>query len=74
MFIASEQVIRDSILGLGTDEKALSRVIETRAEIDMKNVKEVYPHIYKCTVEDDVVGDTSGSYKDFLLTLTGDKY
>ncbi|XP_044491141.1 annexin D3 [Mangifera indica] len=68
------EVIRDSILGLGTDEKALSRVIVTRAEIDMKNVKEVYPHIYKCTVEDDVVGDTSGSYKDFLLTLTGDKY
>ncbi|KAJ0038091.1 hypothetical protein Pint_23818 [Pistacia integerrima] len=68
------EVIRDSILGIGTDEEALNRVIVTRAEIDMKNIKEVYPHMYKCTVEDDVVGDTSGSYKNFLLTLTGDKY
>ncbi|KAJ0095357.1 hypothetical protein Patl1_17030 [Pistacia atlantica] len=68
------EVIRDSILGIGTDEEALNRVIVTRAEIDMKNIKEVYPHMYKCTVEDDVVGDTSGSYKNFLLALTGDKY
>jgi hypothetical protein len=36
------QVIRRSIVGLGTDEESLTRVIVSRAEIDMKKVKEEY--------------------------------
>lgn len=69
-----EQVIRTSIVGFGTDEAALNRAIITRAEVDMKLIKEVYPIMYKNTLEDDVIGDTSGDYQDFLLTLTGSKF
>ncbi|KAI0531295.1 hypothetical protein KFK09_000848 [Dendrobium nobile] len=67
------QVVNTSIIGLGTDEDSLTRAIVTRAEIDMKLIKEEYKDRYNRTLHDDVVGDTSGYYRDFLLTLLGDK-
>ncbi|KAK1291881.1 Annexin D3 [Acorus calamus] len=65
------KVIRDSVVGLGTDEDSLTRAIVTRADIDMVKIKEEYIRAYKTTVEDDVIGDTSGYYKEILLTLLG---
>ncbi|KAI5018134.1 hypothetical protein ZWY2020_043022 [Hordeum vulgare] len=65
------EVIRTSIIGLGTDEESLSRAIVSRAEVDMKKVKEEYKVRYKTTVTKDVVGDTSGYYQGILLTLIG---
>uniref|UniRef100_A0A8R7UCD1 Annexin n=1 Tax=Triticum urartu TaxID=4572 RepID=A0A8R7UCD1_TRIUA len=65
------QVIRYSILGLGTDEDALTRAIVSRADIDMKRIKQEYRVRFKTTVTDDVVGDTSGYYMDILLALVG---
>lgn len=65
------EVVRTSVVGLGTDEDSLTRAIVTRAEIDMKNIKEEYKIRYKTTVNADIIGDTSGDYKNFLLTLVG---
>jgi annexin D len=65
------QVIRSSIVGLGTDEESLTRAIVSRAEIDMKKVKEEYRARYRTTVTSDVNGDTSGYYNGILLTLVG---
>lgn len=63
------QVIRYSILGLGTYEDMLTRVIVSRAEIDMKQIKEEYRARYKSAVNLDVAGDTSFGYRDMLLAL-----
>ncbi|CAN6200126.1 unnamed protein product [Urochloa humidicola] len=65
------QVIRYSILGLGTYEDILTRVIVSRAEIDMKQIKEEYRARYKSAVTGDVAGDTSFGYRDMLLALVG---
>lgn len=65
------EVIRSSIVGLGTDEESLTRAIVSRAEIDMKKVKEEYRARYRTTVTSDVNGDTSGYYNGILLTLVG---
>jgi len=65
------EVIRSSIVGLGTDEESLTRAIVSRAEIDMKKVKEEYKARYRKTVTSDVNGDTSGYYNGILLTLVG---
>ncbi|OEL30965.1 Annexin D3 [Dichanthelium oligosanthes] len=65
------QVIRYSILGLGTYEDILTRVIVSRAEIDMKQIKEEYRARYKSAVAPDVAGDTSFGYRDMLLALVG---
>lgn len=65
------EVIRSSIVGLGTDEESLTRAIVSRAEIDMKKVKEEYKVRYSRTVTSDVNGDTSGDYRRILLTIVG---
>lgn len=65
------KVIRDSIVGLGTDEDSLNRAIVTRAEIDLLKVRFEYANMYKSSLDDDVIGDTSGDYMEFLLTLLG---
>ncbi|CAJ2657425.1 unnamed protein product [Trifolium pratense] len=65
------KVVRDSIVGLGTDEDSLNRAIVTRAEIDLLKVRFEYTNMYKSSLDDDVIGDTSGDYMEFLLTLLG---
>ncbi|OEL32305.1 Annexin D3 [Dichanthelium oligosanthes] len=66
------EVIRSSIVGLGTDESSLTRAIVSRAEVDMKKVKEEYKVRYRGkTVTSDVNGDTSGYYNGILTTLVG---
>ncbi|KAL6124929.1 hypothetical protein ACLB2K_077437 [Fragaria x ananassa] len=68
------QVINESVVGLGTDEESLNRAIVSRAEIDMIKIREEYSTLFKTSLEDDVKGDTSGDYKDFLLTLLGARF
>ncbi|RCV17935.1 hypothetical protein SETIT_3G260500v2 [Setaria italica] len=65
------EVIRSSIVGLGTDEESLTRAIVSRAEVDMRKVKEEYKARYRKTVTSDVNGDTSGYYNGILITLVG---
>lgn len=57
-------------MGLGTDEDSLTRAIVTRADIDMKKIKEEYRR-YGTSINDDIKGDTSGYYMKFLLALVG---
>ncbi|VAH27050.1 unnamed protein product [Triticum turgidum subsp. durum] len=65
------EMIRESVVGLGTYEDMLTRVVVSRAEIDMKQIKEEYRARFKTTVTCDVVDDTSFGYKDILLALVG---
>ncbi|KAM6554496.1 hypothetical protein CsatB_015258 [Cannabis sativa] len=66
-----EKVVRFAIKGLGTDEEALTRVIVSRAEVDMKRVMEEYYKRNSVPLETDIKGDTSGDYKGMLLALIG---
>ncbi|CAN1128217.1 Annexin D3 [Linum perenne] len=65
------EVIRTSVNGIGTDEKSLTRVIVTRAEIDLLKIREEYTNMFGTQVEDAITGDTSGDYKNLLKTLLG---
>ncbi|KAK6119227.1 hypothetical protein DH2020_047042 [Rehmannia glutinosa] len=65
------EVIRAAIVGLGTDEESLTRAIVTRAEIDMMKTRGEYYNANKSSLDNAVIGDTSGDYKDFLMTLLG---
>nr|XP_043611360.1 annexin D4 [Erigeron canadensis] len=49
--------------------EGLTRVIVTRADIDMKYIKEEYYRTYKCKLSERIDGATNGNYKDFLLSL-----
>ena len=67
------QVIRASVVGLGTDENSLTRAIVTRAEIDMMKVRGEYFDMNKTSLDNAVIDDTSGDYRKFLMTLLGAK-
>ncbi|GLU03523.1 hypothetical protein SLE2022_207160 [Rubroshorea leprosula] len=66
-----EKVLRNAIKRLGTDEDGLTRVIVTRAEKDLKDIKELYYQRNSVPLEQAVAKETHGDYKAFLLTLLG---
>ncbi|XVF15178.1 hypothetical protein REPUB_Repub09cG0128100 [Reevesia pubescens] len=66
-----EKVLRQAINKLGTDEWALTRVVTTRAEVDMVRIKEEYQRRNSVPLEKAIAGDTSGDYERMLLALIG---
>nr|GMD71896.1 annexin D3-like isoform X2 [Ipomoea batatas] len=66
------EVVRASVLGLGTNEDSLTRAIVSRAEIDLAEVRGEYEKITTSSSLDQAVADdTSGDYRDFLMALLG---
>ena len=61
-----------SMVGLGTNDKALIRLIVTRCEIDMTDIKEEFEEKYGSTLKSFIKGDTSGDYRKALLKLIGE--
>ncbi|XP_076823709.1 annexin A7-like [Clavelina lepadiformis] len=55
--------------GMGTKDSTLIRIVTTRAEIDMVEIKQIFPALHKSTLEKFIEGDTSGDYKKLLLAL-----
>ncbi|KAL6989730.1 hypothetical protein U1Q18_015481 [Sarracenia purpurea var. burkii] len=66
-----EKLLRNALNQHGTDEDVLTRVIVTRAEKDLKDIKELYYKRNTVTLDHAVGKKTSGDYKAFLLTLLG---
>ncbi|KAE9462963.1 hypothetical protein C3L33_05128, partial [Rhododendron williamsianum] len=66
-----EKLLRDALHNHGIDENALTRVIVTRAEKDLKDIKELYYKRNSVTLDHAVAKETSGDYEAFLLTLLG---
>ncbi|ELT91724.1 hypothetical protein CAPTEDRAFT_157366 [Capitella teleta] len=62
----------ESMKGLGTDEKTLIRVIATRAEVDMQEIKEAFEKIYEKTLVDFIDGDIRGDFKKVMLAMVGE--
>ncbi|KAK1277667.1 Annexin D4 [Acorus gramineus] len=65
------QVI-EAALKEGSDEHAkegLTRVVVTRADFDMKEIKEEYHRRHGVAIEEDIKKSVRGNYRDFLLTL-----
>jgi len=57
--------------GIGTNDSTLIRIIVSRCEIDLGNIKAEYERIYDKTLISAVKGETSGDYKKALLALIG---
>ncbi|KAM1068338.1 hypothetical protein ACFX2A_000316 [Malus domestica] len=66
-----EKVLRLAINKLGTEEGALTRVITTRAEVDLQRIKEEYYRRNSVHLDHAIVKDTSGDYEKFLVELVG---
>ena len=56
--------------GPGTDEKTLNRVIVSRAEIDMDDIRDYYFRDRNTDLRNDIDGDCSGAYGQLLMNLS----
>ncbi|KAL2461150.1 Annexin D4 [Abeliophyllum distichum] len=50
-------------------KEAVTRIIVTRADVDMKQIKEEYNHKYGVSLPNKIEDVANGNYRDFLLTL-----
>nr|AFK49587.1 unknown [Lotus japonicus] len=66
-----EKFIRLSINKRGTDEGALTRVVATRAEIDLKIIANEYQRRSSIPLDRAIIKDTNGDYEKMLLALLG---
>ncbi|KAM7252826.1 hypothetical protein ACFE04_025444 [Oxalis oulophora] len=68
-----EKVLRLAINRQGTDEGALTRVVATRAEFDLKMIKEEYQRRNSVPLDRAIAKDTTGDYEKMLVALTGEE-
>lgn len=70
-FFASR--LHKSMAGIGTNDNQLIRLIVTRCEIDLEDIKIVYEKLYGKSLKSWIKGDTSGHYKHALYALIGEQ-
>ena len=61
--------VHSAISGLGTNDKKLMRVLISRDEVDMPQIKAEYQRLYGRDMMGDIRSDTSGDYKKILHEL-----
>ncbi|XP_046885503.1 annexin A11a isoform X2 [Hypomesus transpacificus] len=60
-----------SMKGAGTKDTTLIRIMVTRSEVDMLDIRQEYMRMYGKSLYTHISGDTSGDYKKLLLKLCG---
>jgi hypothetical protein len=63
------KLVYKAIKGLGTDNTTLIRVLISRREVDMPQIKQYYKQNYKKNMIEDIKDDTSGSYRKILVEI-----
>ncbi|XP_053404573.1 uncharacterized protein LOC123536677 isoform X2 [Mercenaria mercenaria] len=66
------EVIHGCFDGIGTNDTRLIRVIVSRSEIDLADIKTKYKSLYKKTISERIEQECKGDYKKMLLAILGD--
>jgi len=64
--------LHKSMSGMGTNDRSLIRLVVTRCEIDMVDIKQEFQRYYGKSLKEFIKGDTSGHYKHALYALIGE--
>ena len=62
--------IYSALKGIGTDSNTLNRILATRNEIDMVDIREIYFVKYNKKLVDAIKNDTSGAYQNLCIYLS----
>lgn len=57
--------------GAGTDDQTVIRVMVSRSEVDMMDIRTEFRRMFACSLHSMLKGDTSGDYRKALLLLCG---
>ena len=61
--------VKDAIKGFGTNDHLLIRVLVTRDEIDMPQIKQYYKQLYGKDMIEDIKKDIGGDYRTLMIEL-----
>jgi hypothetical protein len=61
--------IREACKGMGTNDDQLIRILISRDEIDLKQIKEIYKQRFEKTLFEEIKDETGGDYKNLLLGI-----
>jgi len=64
--------LNNAISGGGTDEDTLTRIIVSRSEVDLANIKYMYNQKYEQSLADALDGEVGGDFKKILKFLIGE--
>lgn len=64
--------LHKSMAGLGTNDNSLIRLVVSRCDIDMEDIKEAFNRKFGKSLKSFIKGDTSGHYKHALYALIGE--
>ena len=61
--------LNGAMKGIGTREGILNEIIGSRTTPELQKIKQIYASNYNETLENAIIGDTSGDYQRLLLSL-----
>ncbi|XP_067828750.1 annexin A8-like protein 1 [Heptranchias perlo] len=59
----------NAVKGAGTDESILTRILVSRSEVDLVEIKAAFKAMYDVTLHSAIVGDTGGDFRETLVKL-----
>jgi hypothetical protein len=63
--------LNNALAGAGTRDNILIRIVVTRSEVDLKDIKDAYAAKYEESLAEKVAADTRGDYEAALLKIIG---
>ncbi|CAG09630.1 unnamed protein product, partial [Tetraodon nigroviridis] len=67
------ELLYKSMKGCGTDEATLTRIMVTRSELDLQDIREEFGKLYQSSLRSAIKSDCSGNYEKTLLKICGGK-
>ncbi|PWA17058.1 hypothetical protein CCH79_00013259 [Gambusia affinis] len=65
------ELLHESMKGGGTDESTLTRIMVSRSEIDLLDIRAEFKKLYQHSLLSDIESDVSGEYGDCLKAICG---
>ncbi|XP_013856184.1 annexin A5 [Austrofundulus limnaeus] len=65
------ETLYHAMKGAGTDDDTLIRVMVSRSEVDMLDIRASFRKMFPCSLYSMIKGDTNGDYRKALLLLCG---
>jgi len=63
--------LHESMKGVGTKDKDLIRIMVSRSEVDMDEIRRQYKRLYDRDLVKDIKSELSGDYEDIIVALVG---